>query len=137
MKLLKGLLFIVLPFTAGFLVHALIFPDVLSNGIVFIPDSTTAQNRQGNARSIFTDITFDGKRFNRTNVTLRVSDYLSITNESTEASMMLVSSEEGLSTPRPYQHTEQVRMRMDIPGTYYVEETETGAKLAVTVKKSE
>lgn len=133
MKLLKGLPLISIPFIAGFLVHALFFPDVLSNGIVFIPDQK-AESQQGSARSIFTDIVFDGKRFDRTNVTLRVSDYLSITNESEGASMMLVSSEEGLSTPRPYMYTEQVRMRMDIPGTYYIEETTTGSKLAVTVK---
>lgn len=134
MKLLKGLLLILISFTGGFLVHALFFPDLLANGIVFIPDQTT-QTQQGSARSIFTDIVFDGKRFDRTNVTLRVSDYLSITNESTDASMTLVSNEEGLSTKRGYMYKEQVRMRIDKPGTYYVEETTTGSKLAVTVKE--
>lgn len=143
MKLRRLLLYLFF-FVAGFLVHALVFPDFLANGILFQPDalfsnlgsSNTQTNQPQPAITHENVVLFDGSSFNRSNLTILVSDYVSIRNDSTTAQMMLVSDLPELSTSRGYAYKEQVRVRIDREGQYHVlEKNGSNARLTITVKK--
>lgn len=143
MKLIKLLLYLFL-FSAGFLTHALFFPDFLANGIIFQPDTFFSNLGAANSASNQTQkptthenlVTFDGSKFSRSNITLTVSDYLSIRNDSNEKQMLLISDASELTTPRPYAYKEQVRARLDKEGQYHVlEKNGSNARLTITVKK--
>lgn len=143
MKVSKILLYLIL-FAAGFLTHAFFFPDVLSNGILFQPDTVFSNLNSSNSVSNQTPkplthenvVTFDGSKFSRTNLSIAVSDYVVIRNESNEKQMLLISDVSELTTPRPYAYKEQVRARLDKEGQYHVlEKNGSNARLTITVKK--
>lgn len=136
---MRSLLLIIIGVTAGFLLHAFFFPDVLSNGIIFTPDTilsnevTGTQSDKTNER--FTDITYDGKKFSRTNISIGIADYVTITNESKEVLMSLSSDEPLLATPRGYAYKEQVRARLDTKKRVTVHDTNNpSVRLTITVK---
>lgn len=136
MKLLLALIF---GFLTGFLVHAFVFPDLLANGII-VPSAeellsnevkpTTADAPE----SADMAITFDGTKFSRNNITMGVTRYISITNESESNLMLLTSNEKLLKTPRGYGYKERVFARMDTKGTFTVHEVGSGATMVITVK---
>jgi hypothetical protein len=143
MKLRRILLYLFL-FLCGFLTHALLFPDFLANGIIFQPDAIFSN--LGSADKVSSQpvtqtthenvISFDGKTFSRSNVTIPLTDYISIRNDSTETQMLLASDKPELATPRGYAYKEQVRTRLDNEGQFHVlEKNGSGARLTITVKK--
>ncbi len=143
MKLRRSILYLFL-FLCGFLTHALLFPDFLANGIVFQPDAVfsnlgsadKASSQPVTQATHENVISFDGTKFNRSNITIPLTDYISIRNESTETQMHLTSDNPELSTPRGYAYKEQVRTRLDKEGQFHVlEKNGSGARLTITVKK--
>lgn len=136
----KAILFLLVGFTLGFFVHALVTPDLFANGIVFLPQApqiTPGQAQQTQTSDVPTEtkITFNGSAFSRTNVTVQRSRYVSITNLSQDTKMDLSSTEPDLSTPRPYAFEEMVRTRIDKPGQYVVaDRTNTSVRMVITVK---
>jgi hypothetical protein len=143
MKLRKILLYLVL-FFAGFLTHALIFPDFLANGILFQPDTIFSNlgtqdkvSNQSTPQATHENIiTFDGSRFSRSNITIPFTDYISIRNDSNEVQMWLSSDVSELTTTRGFAYKEQVRTRLDKEGQYHVmEKNGSNARLTITVKK--
>lgn len=136
----KALLIVVLGFVAGFLTHALFFPDVLANGIsditqVVLPLPTPTQAAGGTQSSFITTITYDGTRFNRHNITIDVGNYLIIVNGAKQNLMWLVSNDPNLATTRGYGDSEQVKERMDTKGQFVVEDKNNPQeKVLITVK---
>lgn len=139
----KTIAILCIGFSAGFLIHALVFPDLFANGIVFLPQPSPAsqaeQNQQKNEtmslHPIEQTITYDGKSFSRTNIRVEVSRYVRIVNESTDHSMSLGATYAPLATPRPYGYKEEVRVRMDKIGQFVVYDRENPTlRLAITVR---
>ena len=134
----KTLLLCVITFVAGFLTHALFFPDFLANGIVDVqeialpnPSPTTAQQQQ----AFETYITYKNGIFNHHNVSLEVGSYLIITNQSSSHPMWLSSNTPQLATIRGYGESEQVRQRMDTRGQFVVaDKNNQSERLVITVK---
>lgn len=142
--MIKKVLLYLFFFAAGFLVHALIFPDMLANGILFQSDAvfsnlgstSKASNQTQPSTGHDTVVSFDGENFNRTNVSLAISDYITIRNESTTNQMLLISDNPELTTVRGYAYKEQVHVRLDKEGQYHVlEKNGSNARLTITVKK--
>lgn len=140
---LKHLLLYLVLFAAGFLTHALFFPDFLANGILFQPEavfsnlgSSNSASNQPQQTTHENVVTFSGSAFSRSNITIPISDYIVIRNDSTTTQMLLISDDSELSTPRPYGYKEQVRARLDKEGQYHViEKNGSNARLTITVKK--
>jgi hypothetical protein len=137
----KTLLILSIGFIAGFLLHALVFPDLFANGIILLPQTSSEQQKQqnsgtglGSLHPIEQTITYDGKTFSRTNITVEVSRYVRIINESTSHQMDLQSTYPPLTTPRPYGYKEEVRVRMDTKGQFVVyDRVNPSLRLAITV----
>jgi|GEM_PF-1766459 len=137
----KVVLFLIIGFLGGFFTHALLTPDLFSNGILFLPQTNQAtiptegkQQATPTPNPLETIITYDGTDFSRTNIHIEVSRYLTIINKSKEKQMNLVSNEEELSTPRPYAYMEQLHTRMDKPGTFIVNDRiDPTIRLVITV----
>lgn len=115
---------------------------MFSRGIFLLPESpATLTKRAPNqpntptAAQNDTIIFYDGHRFSRTNVGVENSRYLTIVNKSEDKQMDLVSTEEDLTTPRPYAYMEQLHTRMDKSGTFIVaDRTDPTIRLVITVK---
>jgi len=125
----------------GFFIHALLFPDVFARGIFFLPEAPspniTRQNPRQSTNTITNDtiISYDGSHFSRTNIGVEVSRYVTIINKNEDKQMDLISTEESLTTPRPYAYMEQLHTRMDKPGTFIVaDRTDPTIRLVITVK---
>jgi hypothetical protein len=136
----RAVLFLCIGLIGGFLIHALLFPDLFSNGIFLLPEAPASITNQTQSQSsttvpIDTIISYDGNHFSRTNVRIENSRYVTIINKSEDKQMDLVSTEESLSTPRPYAYMEQIHTRMDKPGTFIVaDRTDPTIRLVITVK---
>ncbi len=137
----KVLILLFFSFMAGFLLHALVFPDLLSNGILFPSarsilsnDISPTPSRQKPPDQAVYTVTFDGERFSRTNLTVPFSRYLAILNDSQDRLMLLLSNQKGLTTPRGYGYKEEVRVRQDTKGQFTVQEKNSGATMVITVK---
>jgi len=136
----RKLLLIIVAFSAGFLTHALVFPDFLANGIVDIqqialPNTTPTPVSSGPQYAFETKITYKDGNFNRHNITMGVGTYLMITNISTDHLMWLTSSDPELSTPRGYAESEQIKKRMDQTGQFVVaDKNNPSERLVITVK---
>ena len=140
----KSIFLSILFFALGFLTHAFFFPDVLVNGLnALLPQdtaspqvNTTVQNQNNNNSAFMTEITYDGERFSRHNVTIEVGNYLTITNTSKENKLMwLYSNNKQLTTKRGYGESEQLKVRMDERGAFAViDKNNPQEKLIITVK---
>lgn len=125
---MKQSIVFVLLFTAGFLVHALFFPDVLYDALhtfqevnTKIPQKEVVKNDDGEEKtSFFTYINYDGSSFDKRNVNIKLGNYLAITNMSREKGMHLESDNPLLQTGRSYGYYERVQTRMDEVGIYHV-----------------
>ena len=135
----KNIILSILFFALGFLTHALLFPDVLSNGItdvknIVIPNLTPTTSAQGND-PLITEITFDGQKFSRHNVTVGFTRYIKITNTSETKQMELIANTKELTTPRPYAQSEAIQMQFNKKGVYAVaDKNNPEEKLIITVK---
>src|SRR5688500_8786928 len=82
----KNIFLSILFFGLGFLTHAFFFPDILANGITDVQQiaSPNAKQTSGSENNdpLFTEVTFDGKRFSRNNVTIGFTRYIKIVNTS-------------------------------------------------------
>jgi hypothetical protein len=139
----KNIFLSILFFAFGFFTHAFFFSEVLSNGIAdIIPNNLSTESligaptpAQKESNAFLTNITFDGDRFSRHNITIEVGSYLVITNTSKEKLMWLLSNTPLLSTPRGYGESEQIRVRMDTRGQFVVaDKNNPQEKLIITVK---
>ena len=134
----KRLILFVVAFVAGFLTHALVFPDFMSNGFtdisgIVIPQSTPAGSQQ--IDPILTEITFDGNKFSKHNVRVAYSRYIQITNTSSSTLMWLESNLPELATVRGYGESEAVKAQMNKKGIFVVQnKNNPGEKLVITVK---
>ena len=135
----KSLITIIITFSLGFLTHAFFFPDVLTNGItdvknIIIPNSGSTANSQTN-NPLFTEITFDGERFSRHNITIGYTQYIRIVNTSDSKLMELVGSTNALTTNRGYGESEALQMQFNQKGQFaVVDKNNTEEKLVITVK---
>lgn len=132
------LLVIILAFGLGFLTHALFFPDLLSNGIIFKPEllisNDPIKNFEKPEAAEYVVEYRDGK-FSRSNITVPVGRYFILINKSPDTLMNVVSTLKPLSTPRPYGLEEQIRLRLDSKGQFYIQEKENrNNQLVITVK---
>lgn len=134
----KAFLALIVGFTSGFLVHAYFFPDVLSNGIIFTPEnllSNEVSPTPNDQRQLFTNITYNGEKFSRSNVTIGTGDYITVTNDSPDKPMWLMSNVPALSTPRGYGESEQVKSRMDTKGQFIIKDKNNPSEqVIITVK---
>jgi hypothetical protein len=137
---MKKLIFIfIIAFSAGFLTHALFFPDVLVNGFtdvkaIVVPNTSPTSAQDVNS-TFLTKITYNGKRFSRHSLVVPTASYVLIENLSTDSRMWLVSNNPLLATPRGYSYTEQIDVRLDKPGTFVVQEKENPQEqIVITVK---
>lgn len=136
MRFLKLFALCFILFTAGFLTHALLFPEFLANGLIVKPEILISNENPLKAVEIQSEhtVTFDGKKFSKNHIVVPVTRYLIIRNENEIARMSLSSNNQYLTTPRPYALGEQIRTRLDKKGDYLVKESATGEELLVTVK---
>jgi len=140
LRVIRNLILFVVIFGAGFVTHALFFPDILANGFtdvesIVVPIPTPTQAAGGQQYAFQTVITYDGAHFSRHNITIQVGNYLSIKNISPQALMSLASNDPNLATPRSYGESEQVKERMDATGQYAVEDKNNPQeRLVITVK---
>lgn len=132
---------LVIGLIGGFLLHALVFPDLFSNGIVILPSLQTQSVSplqtipQPTHEPLTKTISFTQKGFSRTNIRVESSRYLQIRNDDATGTMDLSSNYPGLSTPRPYSYQEQLRVRMNKAGTFIVEDkADPSHRLVITVK---
>lgn len=138
--MIRNLVLFCLIFVAGFLTHALFFPDVLANGFtdvesIVIPIPTPTQSAAGPQYAFQTTITYDGAHFSRHNITIHVGNYLIIKNISKTQLMSLASNDPNLATDRGYGESEQVKERMDSSGQYAVEDKNNPQeRIVITVK---
>lgn len=127
-------------FIAGFLMHAFVFPDMLSNGIadvqqIAIPDTKTQNESNGTQDEQFTKITFDGDRFSRNNVTVGFTRYIQIINDNESKLMWLVSDVPELTTKRGYGYKEAIQTQFNKKGQFVIiNKNNPQEKLVVTVK---
>lgn len=127
-------------FIAGFLMHALIFPDVLSNGVtdiqqLAIPKTQTEKVTNESNDEQFTKITFDGERFSRNNITVGFTRYLQIINDNETKLMWLVSNVPELTTKRGFGYKEAVQTQCNKKGQFVViNKNNPQEKLVITVK---
>lgn len=135
----KNLLLAILTFTSGFLTHAFLFPDVLTNGIIdakniIIPDPKAVAGAE-TTDPLFTTVTFDGKQFSRHNITIRKTNYLKITNTSKTKHMELIGTIKELNTPRGYGESETIQVQFNEKGQYAVaDKNNSQEKMIITVK---
>lgn len=135
----RTLSLLLIGFFLGFLAHAVFLPDVLSNGIIFLPEapqeSTTQTNLpQPTIEPSTVEVTYSGT-FDRHNITVPFSRYLVIRNDSPDTQMWLSSDLPSLTTVRGYGESEQVRSRMDKKGQFVVWDTKNPKeRLVITVK---
>lgn len=138
----KTLLTLCVGFVLGFLIHALVFPDLFANGIILLPPAPTGTAQNGTTPAVQQNpvpqeqtITYDGSTFSRNNIRVEVSRYVSIVNESKTNKMFLASTYPALATPRPYGYKEEVRVRMDTIGQFVVYDKENPSlRLVITVR---
>lgn len=116
---------------SGFFVHAFFFPDFFYDGISSFQKSsskivpTVAPQVEDNSQKIqfFTYINYDGQKFDKRNVIIRLGNYLVVTNTSSSEGMLLESDLPIFNTGRPFGLSETVQSRLDIPGMYYIHNT--------------
>lgn len=124
-------------FFAGFLTHALIFPDFLANGFtdisqIVIPESSPTTSH---IDPIISQITYDGEHFSRHTVRIAYTRYIQITNMSPDKQMWLLSNLPDLATVRGYAQSEAVKAQMNKKGTIVVQDKNNpNEKLVITVK---
>jgi hypothetical protein len=134
----KNIFLSLLFFIFGFLTHAFFFPEILSNGFVdikslIVPDSQTQVTDQNTGFK--TEITFDGERFSRNNITLQTASYLTIINKSKDKQMWLNSNNPLLATKRGYGESEAIQLRLDQKGQFVVsDKNNPNEKLIIVVK---
>src|SRR5882724_8847510 len=118
----KLLILVLVVFGAGFLTHALLFPDFLANGISDVSQIALPKpiptNQQAAPDPLVTKVDFDSTHFSRHNITVRFSRYIQITNTNKESLMSLASNNPLLTTPRGYGYLEAVQTRMDKKGQF-------------------
>lgn len=140
---LKKLLLVVIVFILGFFTHALFFPDLFANGIMLSSDAlfsnvktaSSASNQQAEAEKHVVLVTYDGTSFSRTNVTVPLSDYIVIRNESQDTQLWLAADMPELATSRGYAYKEEVRVRLDKKAQIHVlNKLNPQARLIITVK---
>jgi hypothetical protein len=122
----KTVLIAFVGFIGGFLLHSLFLPDFLTNGVIFLPRAPL-QSVQGDKSNniqqtdpLLTKIAFTGSSFERTNVTIESSRYITIVNMSQDETMDLRSDLPNLQTPRPYGYREELRARLDKKGQFLI-----------------
>lgn len=134
----RAVLLFIIAFSIGFITHALFFPEVLSNGILFKPEvliSTDPLKTFEKPEENEYIVEYRDGKFSRSNITVPVGRYFVLINKSPDTLMDVVSTLEPLSTPRPYGLEEQVRLRLDSKGQYYIQEKENkNNQLVITVK---
>lgn len=132
------LLISVLFFGFGFIVHALFFPDLLSNGILFKPEVLISNDPIKTLETIEKNeyiVEYKDGKFSRSNITVPVTRYFILINKSENSLMDVLSTVKGLTTPRPYGFGEQLRQRLDTKGQYYVQEKgDSTNQVVITVK---
>jgi hypothetical protein len=112
---MRTIILICLAFAAGYFTHIYIgrqnvlntFSQVLTD--TKPPNTTKASHDQ--------EIIYENGHFNPSHVDLKTSRYLSVTNRS-DALMWLQSDYPDLFTVRGYGKSEQIRIRVDKPGSY-------------------
>lgn len=139
--MIKILLVLIVSFTAGFFVHALVFPDKFSQ----TPNiEATKQKILGEQSSNKLDSTEtnpslkiveykDGK-FSPSKIYIQQGYYVAIRNMDEDEYMWLLSEDKDLTTVRNYALSEEVKKRMDKKGTYVVYEKNSQSPLTIVVK---
>lgn len=134
----RKILLILFVFSAGFLTHALIFPDFLANGFtdvskIVIPEISPTGAPVNDSQ--LTKIEFDGKKFSRNNVRIGFTRYLQITNTNPDKLMWLQSNKPELTTVRGYGEAETVKAQFNEKGTFIVrDKNNPSEQLMITVK---
>lgn len=128
----------IIAFLVGFLTHALFFPDLLSNGILFKPEVLISNEPLKTVQELEANeyvVEYKDGKFSRSNITVPVGRYFILINKDPEKLMDIVSTLKTLSTPRPYGLEEQIRLRLDTKGQFYIQEKENKSnQLMITVK---
>ena len=134
----KNLILFTFFFIAGFLTHALVFPDFLANGLLTIPNLATPNAQPTSAAEnepLMTKVYFDGQNFSRTNIKIGYTRYIQIINTNKEKLMWLESNHPKLTTSRGYGESEAVQVQFNEKGQFVVaDKNNPSERLVITVK---
>ncbi|MCX6730500.1 MAG: hypothetical protein NTZ55_01505 [Candidatus Roizmanbacteria bacterium] len=125
-------------FFAGFVIHALFFPAVLTNNVMLYT-KRALENKQvtpvENNNKSLTKVSYEDGQFDPQVVVIGKSYYIAITNMSSTEYMNLTSDNPLLTTPRDYGLSEEVRAQLYEPGVYTVSsKLHPGQSLKVIVR---
>ena len=128
---MRILIIIVLSFILGWYSHKTAFEKGLLNKS---PLSIIRNEEEKNTNSKNLLIIYKDGKFYPSSASMDITRYLTIRNDS-ESLMMLTSTDDpDLSTPRGYGLKEEVKKRMDKPGTYRVtNKLNTNAQVVIQV----
>jgi hypothetical protein len=126
---MKKFIILLIIFFAGFLTHAFWFPNFLISPqnvtnnvktILGLSEQKKQSSSTAESNEFITYINYLDGKFNRTRVNITRGNYIAITNMSKTESMLLVSDNSALSTPRGYGYSERLMTILLEPGNYTV-----------------
>lgn len=119
---MKKIIIMLVCFGLGFLAHMYLVKDVVPpmDAQSIIKRTTISTENAGNKSDFINYVEFDGEKFSPTSVSVRVGDYLAITNLSNTKLMWLFSDNKILETSRGYGEGEQLMQIMNEKGSFRV-----------------
>ncbi|OGG01748.1 hypothetical protein A2Z33_00205 [Candidatus Gottesmanbacteria bacterium RBG_16_52_11] len=131
---MRVLTLIILAFTAGWFTNTL-YGKYGQQAVSRVIPPPAASGKTLQQSAFVTEIIYENGTFKPDNVTIKLGNYLSVTNRS-DSLMWLNSNNPLLSTSRGYARSEQLRIRMDSEGQYSLEnKLNLKAKARITVEK--
>lgn len=122
---MRTVVYVLIIFSLGFLVHAFFFPNFLYKGLSPIKGIVLGINDKNSVNEAFNYsflnyVNFSDGQFDKREITIRKGDYIIITNKDNKQLMWLMSDNPFLSTPRGYGLGEEVRTILNNVGTLTV-----------------
>ena len=125
-KKIRSLLFYILIFFAGFIVHALFFPTIFT-GNIGLSLKHSLENKTipvvNNSTKGLTQVLYEDGQFDPQVALVEKSYYVSIINASSTELMTLTSDNPLIQTTRGYGKSEELRVQLYETGTYAVSST--------------
>lgn len=121
---MKKLFLLALIFFAGFFTHAYFSPNLLFYNKPLSLDALLKNAKTDNQRTkidpFFTGVIYQKGQFSPQRVSIKKSNYITITNNSKTEGMWLISNNQLLNTSRPYYESEQLKTILNEIGSFTV-----------------
>lgn len=119
--------FVLLSAVIGYMSHDFINDNVvkLNNRIQILSNKSTADSVLGQTSEdpFITNIIYDGKSFHPDRVSIKLGNYLALTNQSKSSLMWISSDITGVTTTRGYAEGEQIRVIVYKAGEFIIQDT--------------